>query len=129
MSNTDIGIKWTDDVINDEVIVNDVKKAMGRGRKNKNNIPKCKGIPNNYKFNNTTVIYYNDKGTPMFGQYLEHGPKFGRIRYRMFKKNNKGFRAGYWTLDCKDVDIVEQDGILVNPDKYSKDDKGFYVIK
>ena len=44
MSNTDIGIKWTDDVINDEVIVNDVKKAMGRGRKNKNNIPKCKGI-------------------------------------------------------------------------------------
>ena len=65
----------------------------------------------------------------MFGQYLEHGPKFGRIRYRMFKKNNKGFRTGYWTLDCKDVDIVEQDGILVNPDKYSKDDKGFYVIK
>ena len=123
------GIKWVDDVVNDEVIINNVKKVMGRGRKNKSEIPKCKGVPNNYKFNNTTVIYYNDKGVPMFGQYLEHGPKFGRIRYKMFKKNEVGFRTGYWTLNCKDVDIVEQDGVLVNPNKYSKDDRGFYVIK
>ena len=48
------GIKWVDDVVNDEVIINNVKKAMGRGRKNKSEIPKCKGVPNNYKFNNTT---------------------------------------------------------------------------
>lgn len=114
--------QWSDGVINDEIINKEVQKMMGGEEK--------LGVPNDYPFNKSTIIYYNDKGVPMFGQYLEHGLKEGKIRFKMLKKNVQSFRSGYWTLSCSDIDIVEQDGKLVNPDKYIKEN-GFYrkVIK
>lgn len=119
-----VRIQWSDGVINDEIISREVQKIIGIKNGHKDTV----GVPNDYPFNQNTIICFDDNGTPMFGQYLEHGKRKGKIRFKMIKKNFKGFRSRYWTLSCDSIDIVEQDGKIINPDKYVKEN-GIYIRK
>jgi DNA replicative helicase MCM subunit Mcm2 (Cdc46/Mcm family) len=34
-----------------------------------------------------------------------------------------------WAVQLAECEIVEKDGVMLNPERYSKDEKGYHVIK
>ena len=119
------------------IVQNEVKseKVASTETKKKRNVIKngdkdwVSKLPEDQKFDEQTVFCFNPNQQCKVGRFKSYGKKEGIIWLEMFKKDSFEPMSREWAVRIDQCELVEKDGVLVNPELYSKDEKGYHVDK
>ena len=45
----------------------------------------------------------------------------------MYKKDSFDIMSREWSMPLTNCELVERNGVILNPDKYYKDEKGYHI--
>ena len=86
-------------------------------------------LPEDKKFDENTVFCYNPEKECKIGRFKSYARKEGVIWLEMFKKGSFELMSREWAVKIDRCELIEKDGVLINPDIYSKDSKGYHADK
>jgi hypothetical protein len=86
-------------------------------------------IPEEERLNEKTIICFKPGERDKLGHFKEYGKKEGIIWFWPYKKDSFEDMSREWAVQLAECEIVEKDGVMLNPERYSKDEKGYHVIK
>ena len=86
-------------------------------------------LPEDKQFNENTIFCFNPDKQCKIGRFKSYGKKEGIIWLEMFKKDSFTPMSREWAVRIDECEFVEKDGVLINPEKYTKDERGYHVVK
>jgi hypothetical protein len=86
-------------------------------------------IPEDKKFTEKTVFCWKPGEDDKIGYFSKYGKKEGMIWINMYKKDSFNLMSREWAARLSDCEVIEQDGVMLKPERYFKDDKGYHVKK
>lgn len=111
------------------------KAAEQTEAKKKRNVTKfgnknwSENLPEDKQFNENTIFCFNPDKQCKIGRFKSYGKKEGIIWLEMFKKDSFTPMSREWAVRIDECEFVEKDGVLTNPEKYTRDEKGYHVVK
>lgn len=126
-------VKDVENNVKNSVVENkEVKPKAAKPKKsteNSGNKEWVENLPEDKKFDENTVFCYNPEKECKIGRFKSYARKEGVIWLEMFKKGSFELMSREWAVKIDKCELVEKDGVLINPDIYSKDSKGYHADK
>jgi len=86
-------------------------------------------LPVEDQFDNTTIFCFKRGEFDKIGTFKEYGKKERIIWLDMFKKDTFELMSRAWAVRIEECEIVEKNGVILNPEVFSRDEKGYHIIK
>ena len=130
---TENNVKDVENKVKNSVVENkEVKPKAAKPKKsteNSGNKEWVENLPEDKKFDENTVFCYNPEKECKIGRFKSYARKEGVIWLEMFKKGSFELMSREWAVKIDRCELIEKDGVLINPDIYSKDSKGYHADK